>query len=75
MGFKECQFCHQFFPSDLPQDDTCSRCRSEIDRERKTVRAYLEKHQGASIMEINLATKVPIKAIQRLIETGALSFK
>jgi hypothetical protein len=62
-----CKRCERFFIKDHKNQDVCEKCYQKEREEYETVKDYLFQNKGASIMNVYLDTKVPIKTIERFI--------
>lgn len=67
-----CDMCNGIFPSDSEKQNLCKECREKLDRYMKRIREYLDKNHHASVGDVSIDVKVPLKIIERLINDGSL---
>lgn len=67
-----CNICQKFFVKMQRNQEICDICNERDIEDFNTVKNYLCTHKQASIMEIYLDTKVPIKTLKRYIDEGKI---
>lgn len=67
-----CNICQRFFVKVEKNQMICNECYEKDKEEYGIVKDYLHKNRWATIMDLYLVTKVPIKTIKRYIEDGRI---
>jgi len=63
-----CKICGRFFLKKDKGQESCEECYSREEKYYHTIKEFLKKHRNASIMDIYLETKIPLRSIERFIE-------
>lgn len=72
MGRGICRLCQKFFIKTEKDQEVCPECYEKDSNEYRVVKDYLFKNSRASIMDVYLDTKVPVKTLKRYIEEGRI---
>jgi len=67
-----CNICQRFFVKSEKNQGICNECYEKDREQYRIIEDYLYKNGRATIMELYLVTKVPIKTIKRYIEEGRI---
>lgn len=68
MQRKICEMCDRFYKTQDSNARFCEVCKEE----RLLCLEYLKTHPGASIVELTMATNIPIKKIRKMINDKLL---
>jgi len=69
-----CIVCQCFFVKEKYDQKMCKSCQERDKEDYKIVKEYLMNNHKASIMNIYLDTKIPIKTIERFLNEERISF-
>lgn len=72
MAYSICARCGKFFVND--GNARCSKCQDKYTKEYAIIREYISTHAGASAMDVNAVTGIPIKSILKFIDEGIISY-
>lgn len=62
-----CKICESFFEKRTKEQNICDKCYEKDRKRYEIVKEYLLQNKDASIMNIYIDTKIPIKTIKRYI--------
>lgn len=63
-----CEICERFFEKRTKEQFLCDECHEKSKKEFEIVKEYLFENKGASIMDVFIHTKIPVKTIKRFIK-------
>lgn len=72
MPYNICKICSKFFEQN--GSATCPECLKKDKLQYDKVRAYVETHRGATVLDVINATGIPFKTIMRFVEEGSLCY-
>ncbi|QGG47496.1 hypothetical protein [Heliorestis convoluta] len=73
MSIKNCKRCYKIFASNRNEQTLCPQCNQKDSEEFTTIRNYLYKYPGASLIDIVHGTGISEVKVIRFIEEGRLS--
>lgn len=72
MAYNICKVCGKFFEKN--GQTLCEKCYEKDKREYDRVREFVERHSGATVLDVINSTGISMKTIMRYIEEGSLSY-
>lgn len=68
MSYEICKKCERFFKRD--GNSYCEHCRDKVSGVKETIDDFLEKNPNASVMEIAMQLKIPLRDINTYLDAG-----
>lgn len=70
-----CKVCGELLMEEYQEEGYCKTCILNNKKDYHIIRAYIEKHPHASIMDVVNDTKVPLRTVNRMIEEDKFLLK